>query len=210
VLLVEDHQMFREWLGQMLCRDPEFSICGEADNIGDAIQMTESLQPDVAIVDLTLRGSSGLELIKNLKARGLQTPVLVLSMHDENLYAERVLRAGGRGYVSKHEASSTLFTALRRILQGEVFLSERMASRLLSQWGAAPSSRSGVDSLADRELEVFQMIGRGFHTSKIASALHLGDSTVETYRARIKDKLGLQNSSELYAYAARWVQEKGL
>ncbi len=211
VVLVEDHKMFREWLAQMIAKDSGFKVCGEADNIQDALQAIRTQKPDIALVDITLRGSSGLELVKDLKAQGLDVPVLVLSMHDETLYAERVLRAGARGYISKHEASSTLLKAIRHVLGGEVYLSERMTAAMLARVAGQPNRpvSGGVDLLADRELEVFQLVGRGFNTREIAAQLHLGETTVDTYRARIKDKLQLRNAADLYARAAQWVQEHG-
>lgn len=210
VVLVEDHRMFREWLGQMISQEGEFEICGEADNIRDALTLIKKAKPDIAIVDITLRGgSSGLELIKDLKAHGLSVPVLVLSMHDEELYAERVLRAGAKGYITKHEATSTLTKAIKQVLEGQVYLGEKMTAAILSKMTGqrTPAANYGVDTLADRELEVFQLIGRGFNARKIAEQLHLGATTVETYRARIKEKLGLKNAAELYSRAAQWVQE---
>ena len=210
VVLVEDHRMFREWLGHMIAAAGDFTVAGETDNIADALEMIEKLRPDIAIVDLTLRGSSGLELIKNLKARENDVPVLVLSMHDDELYAERVLRAGAKGYISKNEASSTVATAIRRVLSGEIYLNERMTAKMLSAMSQhSPRGAVGMELLADRELEVFQLIGKGYNIPKIAEQLRLGETTVGTYRARIKEKLQIQTSAELYTRAARWVQEHG-
>jgi DNA-binding NarL/FixJ family response regulator len=206
VVLVEDHRMFREWLGHMLEQGSAFSICGEADNNADAIAVIRRTKPDIAIVDLTLRGSSGLELIKDLKAQEIAVPVLVLSMHDDELYAERVVRAGARGYISKSEATSALTEAINTILRGDVFLSSKITAHLLKRMSGGASAKSaGLELLADRELEVFQLIGNGYNSRKIADQLHLGESTVETYRARIKEKLGLKNAAELYVHASRWI-----
>jgi DNA-binding NarL/FixJ family response regulator len=208
VVLVEDHLMFREWLGHMLAKGGVISVCGEADNIADGIDLIRKTKPDIAIVDLTLRGSSGLELIKDLKAQGLDVPVLVLSMHDEELYAERVLGAGGRGYISKHEASSTLIEAVEKILSGEVYLPAKITSQILQRLASgAPAKPAGLTLLADRELEVFQLIGKGYNTRRIAEQLHLGESTVETYRGRIKEKLGIRTAAELYQHAAVWISK---
>jgi len=211
VVLIEDHLMFREWLGQMLSREPGFAICGEADNIQEGLQVIQQTSPDIAIVDITLRGSSGLELIKDLKAHGLQVPVLVLSMHDEALYAERVLRAGAKGYISKSEASSTLTEAIRQVLAGKIYLGEAMTTLMLEKMTnpKAVGTTSRMSLLADRELEVFQLIGRGYNGREIAEQLHLGETTIDTYRARIKEKLQLRNAAELYSRAAQWVQENG-
>lgn len=203
--------MFREWLAQMLAREPGFTVCGEADNIHQGLRIIQQTSPDIAIVDITLRGSSGLELVKDLKAHGLNVPVLVLSMHDESLYAERVLRAGAKGYISKSEASSTLTDAIRHVLAGKIYLGEKMTTMMLEKITnpRAVSGGSRMDLLADRELEVFQLIGRGFNGREIAEQLHLGETTIDTYRARIKEKLQLRNAAELYSRAAQWVQENG-
>jgi len=211
VVLVEDHLMFREWLGQMLTREPGFAVCGEADNIRQGLQMIQQTSPDIAIVDITLRGSSGLELIKDLKAHGINVPVLVLSMHDEALYAERVLRAGAKGYISKSAASSTLTKAILQVLSGKIYLGESMTTMLLEKIGnpKAVTAASRMSLLADRELEVFHLIGRGYNGREIAEQLNLGETTVDTYRARIKEKLQLRNAAELYSRAAQWVQENG-
>jgi len=210
VILIEDHLMFREWLGTMLAQDGEFTIGGETDNIADAMEIIRRTKPDIAIVDVTLRGSSGLELIKNLKAEEIDVPVLVLSMHDEELCAERALQAGARGYISKHEASSTLTGAIRKVLGGDIYMGEKITSQLLKRMsGSVLAKPSGLNALADRELEVFQMTGRGLNSRQIARQLHLSESTIETYRARIKEKLGINSSAELYANAARWVSGSG-
>lgn len=203
--------MFREHIGQLINRDLGMTVCGETDNIRDALTLIRDTQPDVAIVDLTLKGSNGLELLKDIKAQGMEVNVLVLSMHDEELYAERVLRAGARGYITKNEASSELLKAIKKVMQGEVYVSRHVTARILERMAAkgAPAQTSGVESLADRELEVFQMLGRGKNTRQIAETLHLGESTVETYRSRIKDKLGLRSSAELYLRAGQWVRENG-
>jgi DNA-binding NarL/FixJ family response regulator len=211
VVLVEDHLMFREWLGQMLTREPGFAVCGEADNIQQGLRVIQQTEPDIAIVDITLRGSSGLELIKDMKAHGLNVPVLVLSMHDETLYAERVLRAGAKGYISKSEATSTLTEAIRQVLAGKIYLGDKMTTFMLEKITnpKAIGSASRMSLLADRELEVFQLIGKGFNGREIAQQLHLGETTIDTYRARIKEKLQLRNAAELYSRAAQWVQENG-
>lgn len=211
VALVEDHPMFREHLSQLINRDLGMEVCGEADNIRDAMKLLKDKQPDIAIVDITLRGSSGLELLKDLKAQGIDLPVLVLSMHDEELYAERSLRAGARGYITKNEASSEVVKAIRKVVAGEVYVSKHMTAKLLERMTQKKSSTElqGLSSLADRELEVFQLLGKGKSTHDIAVALNLGDSTVETYRARIKDKLQLRSAAELYLRAGQWVRDNG-
>lgn len=211
VMLVEDHPMFREHLGELINRDLGMAVCGEADNNRDAMKLIKETKPDIAIVDITLRGSSGLELLKDLKAEGIDLNVLVLSMHDEELYAERALRAGARGYITKNEASSEVINAIRQVMAGEVYVSKRVTSKLLHRMThkRSDSDLGGVSTLADRELEVFQMLGRGKNTREIAQMLHLGESTVETYRARIKEKLSLRSSADLYLRAGQWVRENG-
>jgi len=203
--------MFREWLSQMITKDRRFTVCGEADNIREGLEIIRTQKPDIALIDITLRGSSGLELVKDLKAQGLEVPVLVLSMHDEALYAERVLRAGARGYISKHEASSTLLKAILHVLDGEIYLSERMTAAMLAKVASHGSraAASDMESLADRELEVFQLVGKGYNSREIAAQLHLGETTIDTYRARIREKLHLRNAADLYTRAAQWVQEQG-
>jgi DNA-binding NarL/FixJ family response regulator len=207
VILVEDHPMFREQLAQLIAKEPDMAVLGEADNIHDALELIERTKPDVAVVDLTLKGPSGLELIKNLKAKELEVPVLVLSMHDETLYAERVLKAGGRGYITKNEVSKEVMVAIRAVLRGEIYMPAKIASRILESVSTGRKSENGVAQLTDRELEVFELIGHGRSTREISSFLHLGMSTVDTYRARIKSKLHLENSSQLSHEAIRWVSD---
>lgn len=211
VLLVEDHPMFREHLGQLIDREFGMSICGEANNIRDAMRLILETKPDIAIVDITLHGSSGLELLKDIKAQELDINVLVLSMHDEELYAERALRAGAKGYITKNEASTEVIEAIRCVMKGDVYASRQMTSKLLERMTQKRSNTelAGMETLADRELEVFQMLGRGKSTREIAQSLNLGESTVETYRARIKEKLQLRSAAELYLRAGQWVRDHG-
>jgi DNA-binding NarL/FixJ family response regulator len=211
VALVEDHEMFRERLAELISKSGEFTVCGEADNIREGFEMIRTQNPDVAIVDVTLRGSSGLELIKDLKAHRLEVPVLVLSMHAESLYAERALHAGAKGYITKHEASATLLQAIRQVVDGKVYLSVEMTTAVLGKLSGRPGGKPfGMEALTDRELEVFQLVGKGFNTREIAEQIHLGETTVDTYRARIKEKLRLRNAAELYSRAAQWIQEQGM
>jgi len=207
ILIVEDHWMLRERLAALLNDDPALSVCGETDNIQTALQLCLTVKPDMALVDISLKGSSGLELIKELRAREIDLPILVLSMHEESLYAERVLAAGGQGYITKHENSDTLLAAVRTVLSGEVHLSPKMTAGLLKRLTGTQATGASIHRLADRELEVFQMIGRGSATREIAEALGLGATTVDTYRARIKEKLGIRNTPELQSRAAQWLQE---
>lgn len=202
--------MFRERMAHLINKDLGMTVCGEADNIAEAMEIIKAERPDIAIVDISLRGSSGLELLKDIKAQGVDISVLVLSMHAEELYAERALRAGAKGYIMKSEASTEVIEAIRTVQRGEVYVSRPMVGKILMRMAssAGRSDISGVDSLADRELEVFQLIGQGRNTREIAKALNLGESTIETYRARIREKLGLRNTAELAQQAARWVTEQ--
>ena len=211
ILLVEDHPMFREHLSQLIRRDLGMTICGECDNIREAMQFIQSLRPDIVIMDLTLRGSSGLELLKDLKAQNFPVSVLVLSMHDEDLYAERALRAGAKGYITKNEASTEVIKAIRAVAAGEVYASRHLTMKLLDRITQKGKAKDlvGVETLADRELEVFHLLGRGKATKEIAHSLGLSESTVETYRARIKEKLQLSSAAELYLRAGEWVREHG-
>jgi DNA-binding NarL/FixJ family response regulator len=209
VLLVEDHPMFRERLASIISKHGGMTVCGEADNVNSAIALVETVHPDIAILDITLRGSNGLDFLKDLKARAINLPVLVLSMHDEAIYAERVLRAGARGYITKYEASSEVMAAIEQVLDGEVYLSRQMTSSMLGRFavGRKAGDPNAVTALTDRELDVFQRIGRGQTARDIASGLQLGVTTIDTYRARIKEKLGLKNGNELQRRAMEWAQE---
>lgn len=211
VIIVEDHLMFREHLVQLVNRDMGMAVCGEVDNVIDAMKLIVEKKPDIAIVDITLRGSSGLELLKDIKAQGLVVNVLVLSMHDEDLFAERALRAGARGYITKNEASTEVVKAIREIMLGKVYASRKFTSKLLAKLSRPKSDPPpfGVATLADRELEVFQMLGRGRNTQEIAHSLNLGITTVETYRTRIRQKLQLRSSADLYLRAGEWVKQNG-
>jgi DNA-binding NarL/FixJ family response regulator len=212
LLIVEDHPLFRAMLVHLIDHELGMIVCGEADNIQDALKLVEATQPDAAIVDLTLSGSSGLELIKDLKARNLQLPVLVLSMHAEELYAERALRAGARGYITKQESPAEVVAAIRTVMQGRIYVSQRVNGAILERFaqpGTAPPP-SGVNSLSDREIEVFQLVGRGLNSREIAYRLNLGATTVDSYRSRIKEKLEIRNAAELYQRAAQWVTEQRL
>ena len=210
VVIVDDHPLFRERLAQLINHELDMEVCGEAENAAQGIQLIRSSSPDLAIVDITLKGSSGLELIKSIKALSIGTPVLVLSMHDEALYAERALRAGATGYITKHQAADEIIVAIRRVLAGEVYLSERMTATFLKSLttGGVKNIPRPVDRLTDRELEVLELVGNGRTTREIAETLKLGVATVDTYRARIKEKMNFQNATELQHFAVRWVRER--
>lgn len=206
VVLVEDHPMFRERLAELINKEPDLEVCGEADNIRDGFDLITQRGAQVAIIDISLQGASGLELLKNLKAAGVTIPVLILSMHDESLYAERALRAGARGYITKNEASAKVMTALRQVLAGEIYVGTKAATKILGNLSQASQGGSGVERLTDRELEVFEKIGRGRTTREICIQLGVGAATVETHRSRIKEKLQLENGAQLQREALRWVQ----
>jgi DNA-binding NarL/FixJ family response regulator len=206
VVLVEDHPMFRERLAELINKEPDLEVCGEADNIRDGFDLITQRGAQVAIIDISLQGASGLELLKNLKAASVTIPVLILSMHDESLYAERALRAGARGYITKNEASAKVMTALRQVLAGEIYVGTKAATKILGNLSHAGQGGSGVERLTDRELEVFEKIGRGRTTREISIQLGVGAATVETHRSRIKEKLQLENGAQLQREALRWVQ----
>lgn len=208
VFLVDDHPMVRERLALLIDQQADLRVCGEACDVVEALEGIARECPDIALVDLSLRASSGLDLIKDLKARGSKVPVLVLSMHDESLYAERVLRAGALGYVSKQESTRNILAAVRHVLGGGIHMSPGMAGALVKRMvgGLQDLETSPVARLADRELEVFQLIGRGQGTRKIAESLGLSVKTVESYRARIKEKLQLDDGVQLLQRAVQWVE----
>jgi DNA-binding NarL/FixJ family response regulator len=208
VIIVEDHRMFREHLAHLIDKTDDMRVAGEADNIRDGLALIKQTQPSLAIVDITFKGSSVLELIKELRAREIDVPVLVLSMHDESIYAERALRAGANGYITKHEASVDVLAAIRQILNGDIYLNPRFMSRMMSKMmGGAETSTEPTELLADRELEVFRLIGRGLTTREIGTELGVGTTTIDTYTTRIKQKLNLENSARLRLEASRWVQQ---
>jgi len=207
VFLVEDHPITREGFAQLINFQADLQVCGQAGSAAKALAGLEASRADLIIVDLSLAESNGLELIKDLKLRFPGLPSLVLSTYDESLYAERALRAGARGYVMKQAPTDEVMTAIRRVLAGEIYLSEVMRTKMVQKQihGRRPSPTLGVHSLTDRELEVFDLIGRGEPTARIAAKLHLSVSTVETHRAHIKEKLGLAHATELVRHAVEWV-----
>ena len=209
IVIVEDHRMFREQLAHLIEKAGDMTVAGQADNIRDGLALIREKLPQIAIVDISLKGSSGIELLKDLRAQGVEVPVLILSMHEESIYAERALRAGAKGYVTKHEASENVLVAIREVLNGDVYLNPRFMSRVMSRMmtGRGEAKRP-IDQLADRELEVFELIGRGLTTREIGTKLGLGITTVDTYRTRIKEKLKLENAARLRFEASRWVQER--
>ena len=211
VLVVDDHPLMRQGLALLINQQHDMQVCGEAEEAQAALQAIARLRPDIMILDISLKGPDGIEILKNIRATDPALPVLVLSMHDEAIYAERALRARANGYIMKQEATEKVLVAVRRILSGEVYLSERMSNKMLQQYiGGAPNMiQSRIASLSDRELEVFRRIGEGRATREIAEELHLSIKTVETYQAHIKEKLALRSGRELIQHAIQWkINEK--
>jgi DNA-binding NarL/FixJ family response regulator len=212
ILLVEDHPVFRLGLRELLNQEADLEVCAEAEDIPGALAALEARRPDLVVVDLSLKGRSGTELIQEVRRCHGPVPMLVVSMYDEALYAERALAAGARGYLMKQETSDSIVAAVRRVLAGEVVLSERVKAGILDKiaGGGAAGGGDPVTRLTDRELEVFRLIGRGRTTGQIAEALHLSANTIGTYGDRIKDKLGLKSAAELTVHAVRWSEgERG-
>lgn len=208
VLIVDDHPIVRRGLADMIGCQPDLAVCGEAADVDEAMQQVEATQPDVAVIDLSLKGGHGIELIEQIKSRHERIRMLVSSMHDEMLFAERALRAGAMGYITKQESAENLLEAIRHVLRGEIYLSSRMTGRLLRNIrGGGTLDQDPIGGLSNRELEVFEMIGQGMTTQQIAHKLGLSPKTVETHREKIKDKLNLRNSAELSRRAVQWVLE---
>jgi DNA-binding NarL/FixJ family response regulator len=210
IYIVDDHPIVRKGLADLIEQEPSLAVVGEAASADEAIREIPRTPPDLVILDMSLHGTSGLDLLGHLRARVPGIRVLVLSMHDETLYAERAIRAGARGYVMKHEATGSILAAIRKVLAGDIYLSEEMTSRALERAlvGGSLEPCSPLDILSDRELQVFELIGQGNATTQIARKLHLSVKTVETYRAKIKQKLGLSNGIDLVRHAVQWVHER--
>jgi DNA-binding NarL/FixJ family response regulator len=207
ILIVDDHPIVRLGIRQMLAAERDLDVCGEADSAEAARQLISSARPDLAIVDLSLAQGTGLDLIRSLRESLPTLPVLVLSMHDEALFAERALRAGARGYIMKREAVTGLVGAIRQVLSGRIYVSEGMAQVVLERLGhEAVPSENPLASLTDRELEVFDLIGRGQSTVAIAERLGVSVKTIETYRSNIKTKLNLKDATDLIRFAATWTE----
>jgi DNA-binding NarL/FixJ family response regulator len=211
VFIVDDHPLLRQGLALLINREQDLIVCGEAEEAQAAMQAISQKHPDILIVDISLNGPDGLDLLKNVRSAYPDLPVLILSMHDEATYAERALRARANGYIMKHEATEKVLVAVRRILNGEVYLSDRMANKMLQQYiGGAPTAvQSRISALSDRELEVFRSIGEGRSTRQIAEELHLSVKTVETYQAHLKEKLALRTGRELIQHAIQWKIKDG-
>jgi DNA-binding NarL/FixJ family response regulator len=208
IYLVDDHPIVRQGLARLINQESDLIVCGEASEASQALDAVTALKPDLTVVDLSLSDTDGIDLIKTLRTRSPHMPVLVLSMHKESLYAERVLRAGAKGYIMKREPPEHVILAIRKVLKGDIYLSEQMSNQLLEQL-SSHATRSGaptMQSLSDRELGIFELIGSGHTTRQIAEALHLSVKTIDSYREHIKEKLHLQNAAQLAQHAFEWVR----
>jgi DNA-binding NarL/FixJ family response regulator len=208
IFIVDDHPIVRRGLIQLINQEADLVVCGEAEEARKALQLLKASKPDLVLVDISLQGVDGIELIKLIRVRYENLPVLVISMHDESLFAERALRAGARGYIMKQEAIEKMKEAIRRVLRGDLYVSQRIGTKMLEKFidGKAEKNESPMEILSDRELEVFQLIGRGFGTRQIAEELHVSVKTVESYRAHIKEKLKLENGTALLKHAIQWME----
>ena len=212
ILIVDDHPAVREALAARIGRQPDLEVCGEAADMSEALRLITDTQPDLAVIDISLKTASGIDLIKRIKDRNDSVRMLVWSMHSESLYAERALRAGALGYVNKDQATDKIIEAIQRVLEGKVYVSDALAEKMLHRavgGSRKEATRLPLDALADRELEVFRLIGQGVKTAEIAERLHLSVKTVETYRDRIRQKLDLSDGTELAHFATQWVLENG-
>jgi DNA-binding NarL/FixJ family response regulator len=214
VFLVDDHPLVREWLTNLINQQPDLKVCGEAENVTDALRDIAATKPELAVIDITLNAASGLELIKDIRLQCPLVAPLVLSMHEEELYAERAMRAGARGYVRKRETSKNILAAMRCVLEGGIYISQKisnaMALKFLEGHEAVGIAQSRVGRLSDRELEIFQLLGKGRSTSEIAEEIHLSLKTVQAYSVRAKEKLGLTTAAELLREAILWVENAHL
>lgn len=209
VSIIDDHPIVRQGISQLIDQEEDLVTCCQAGSAQEAIEMMAACEPDVMLIDISLDGISGIELIKLLRQRHIKAPVLIISMHDESLYAERALRSGAKGYVMKQEATEKVLTAIRQVLRGEIYLSDRMQNKILQRViNGEEGGLSAIDLLSDRELEVFRLIGHGYSTSDIGRELKRSVKTVETHRAHLKDKLGLKNAAELTHFAVQWIEQE--
>jgi DNA-binding NarL/FixJ family response regulator len=209
ILIVDDHPLFRHGIADLINAEPDLMVCAEADNAPNALDGIRKQAPDLVTIDISLRGANGIELLKSIKAEHPKLPVLVLSMHDESLYALRALRAGARGYIMKQEALDRVMNAIRQVLLGELYVSPSMSGRMIEEFVQGSSSGSSIaDKLTDRELEILQLIGQGHGVQQIANGLNLSAKTVETHRAHIKEKLNFQTARELARFAVQWVDQQ--
>lgn len=212
VLLVDDHPLMRQGIKALISQHDRFEVCGEAENAPRALELVAKLQPDLAIVDISLQSTNGIELTKGLRSQLPSMQVLIISMHDENVYAERALRAGAMGYVMKHEAGEKIIVAMEEILDGEVHLSDRVKGRMLHRFVQHRTNVliSPMDKLSDREMEVFQLLGNGYGTREIANLLNLSVKTIDSYREHLKEKLSLSTGNDLVRHAIQWTKSQSL
>src|SRR6266699_149614 len=212
IVIVDDHPLFRKGLEQLIHSDGAFAVCGEASNASEAMDVIRKLDSDLAIVDLRLPGANGIELIKNVRAEFPKLPILVLSMHDESLYALRALRAGAEGYVMKHEALANVVQAIHEVFSGRPYLSPAMAAQVITKFAKRTSegNADATERLSDRELEILELIGKGNEVRQIGQLLHLSPKTVETHRAHIKEKLQLKNAREVARFAVQWLDARSV
>lgn len=210
IFIVDDHPIFRKGLKQLINEESDMIVCGEAEDVNTAKKEIALSDPDMVVIDLTLKDKSGLELLSDIHSK-YSIPTLVVSMHDENLYAERVLKAGSSGYIMKQEMTSSVITAIRHVLSGKIYASETIINKLLEKLtDKADAKTDAVESLSDRELEVFQLIGKGYSRKEISELLIVSTKTIGTYRENIKRKLNLKNSPELMKYAVEWIGKNNL
>ncbi len=209
VLIVDDHAILREGLSDAIGREPDLEVCGQTGDAFAALDLAGSTQPDLALVDISIAGKNGLELIKDLQARYPHIAILALSMHEETLYAERVLRAGGRGYIMKQEGGQRVVAAIRQVLAGEIAVSPRVAAKVLNLFSGQSSDISPIERLTDRELEIFHLIGQGRDNADISNQLHISPKTADVHRANIKEKLRIATNAALISFAARWIETSG-
>lgn len=212
ILVVDDHPLFQEALRELINREPGWQVCGKASDAAEALRLVDESRPDMVIVDISLGDTNGIDLIKQISSKNPDLPILVVSMHDESLYSERAIRAGAMGYVTKHEPPKVVKTAIQQVLAGEMYLSHKMATSLLAKLihGETDAPKeSPLDRLTERELEVFRMLGQGKGARQIARELNLSVATINSFRARIREKLKLENSTQLLLQAGNWVREQG-
>jgi len=210
ILLVDDHPLVRERLAEIINQEPDLMVCGEAQDRAGALAAMAAHRPELAIIDLALKDSDGLELIKDIRLHWPNVLMLVVSMYEESLYAERVIRAGARGYVTKQEATRDILSAIRRVLSGRVYLNENVSARIIDRLAdrSVPGAATPAEMLADRELQMFELLGRGLAVKEIARRLRIATKTVDTYRRRIREKLNLQTSSQLLQHAVSWTRRR--
>ena len=206
ILIVDDHPLVREWLGQLIQRSADLAVCGEAEDVDAALSLVAASEPDLAVIDLSLGSRSGIELIEQIRSSFPGVVMIVLSMHDEQVYAERCIRAGARGYIMKRESTKNIVEAIHQVLKGNIYLSKNMTTRIVEKAVSpdAPNIARSVGELSDRELEVFKLLGQGFHVNEAAQMLKVGSKTVHTYCARIKEKMKFSTTAELVREAQRW------